>query len=109
MTSVAAHERLVGGAVAPHPPGRAGFIGTVRSEFTKIWSVRSTYWTLIAMLIVCVGLGALFSWAATERLLAIQHGVRLNGGPIPAGQQHALLVQRENSIRSNAASLSLFG
>jgi ABC-type transport system involved in multi-copper enzyme maturation permease subunit len=109
MASVAAHERLVGGAVAHHPPGRAGFVGTVRSEFTKIWSVRSTYWTLIAMLIVCVGLGALFSWGATERILALKHGIGLGGGPIPAGQRHALVLAREADFRSRAASLSLFG
>ena len=29
----------------PPPSGRAGLIGTLRSEFTKIRSVRSTYWT----------------------------------------------------------------
>ncbi|HUC60094.1 MAG TPA: ABC transporter permease subunit [Streptosporangiaceae bacterium] len=105
MTSVAAHEQLVGGAVVHHPRGRAGFIGTVRSEFTKIWSVRSTYWTLIAMLVVCVGLGALFSWGATERILALKHGVTIGGQPAPPGA----LAAREANIRSMAASLSLFG
>ena len=29
----------------PAPTGRAGLIGTLRSEWTKIRSVRSTYWT----------------------------------------------------------------
>jgi ABC-2 type transport system permease protein len=42
--------------------GRASFAGAVRSEFTKIFSVRSTYWTLLAMLVVTVGFGALASW-----------------------------------------------
>jgi ABC-2 type transport system permease protein len=42
--------------------GRASFGGAVRSEFTKIFSVRSTYWTLLAMLVVTVGFGALASW-----------------------------------------------
>src|ERR1700749_4063814 len=44
--------------VLPPPSGRAGFSGTLRSEFTKIRSVRSTYWTLLVLLVVSVGIGA---------------------------------------------------
>ena len=44
--------------VLPAPSGRAGFGGTLRSEFTKIRSVRSTYWTLLMLFAVSVGLGA---------------------------------------------------
>src|SRR5260370_31361739 len=42
------------------PPaiGRAGLRGPVASEFTKIRSVRSTYWTLAALLVVSIGIGA---------------------------------------------------
>ncbi len=42
------------------PPaiGRAGLRGAIASEFTKIRSVRSTYWTLAALLIVSIGIGA---------------------------------------------------
>jgi ABC-2 type transport system permease protein len=109
MASVATHERLVGGTVVHNPPGRAGFIGTVKSEFTKIRSVRSTYWTLIAMFVVCVGIGALFSWGQTERLLSLEHGVRLNGSPVPPGAIHSIVAQREAQIRSMAVAVSLFG
>jgi ABC-type transport system involved in multi-copper enzyme maturation permease subunit len=42
----------------PQPAGRAGFAGALRSEFTKIRSVRSTYWSLIALIVVTVGIGA---------------------------------------------------
>src|ERR1700683_2988436 len=42
----------------PPPTGRAGLGGAIASEFTKIRSVRSTYWTLAALLIVSVGIGA---------------------------------------------------
>jgi ABC-2 type transport system permease protein len=45
-------------AVLPSPSGRAGLGGTLRSEFTKIRSVRSTYWTLLALLVVSVGISA---------------------------------------------------
>jgi ABC-2 type transport system permease protein len=96
MASVTAHERLVGGTVSHDAPGRASFFGAVRSEFTKIRSVRSTWWTLLAMFVVCVGLGALFSWGQTQRLAAISGN-------------HAFLVQREHDIRSAAVAVSLFG
>ncbi|HEY3878231.1 MAG TPA: ABC transporter permease [Trebonia sp.] len=42
----------------PPAAGRAGLGGAIASEFTKLRSVRSTYWTLAALLIVSVGLGA---------------------------------------------------
>src|SRR5580700_741440 len=41
----------------PPAVGRAGLKGAIASEFTKIRSVRSTYWTLGALFIVSVGLG----------------------------------------------------
>jgi ABC-2 type transport system permease protein len=109
MASVTAHERLVGGAVAHNASGRANFFGAVRSEFTKIRSVRSTYWTLLAMFIVCVGIGALFAWGQTERLSSIASGTTLNGHPIPLAAQHRILAQREADIRSAAVAISLFG
>src|SRR5215469_4629324 len=50
----AASQRLL-----PPQTGRAGFGDALRSEFTKIKSTRSTYWTLLALVVVCVGIGAL--------------------------------------------------
>jgi ABC-type transport system involved in multi-copper enzyme maturation permease subunit len=41
----------------PPAAGRAGLKGALASEFTKIRSVRSTYWTLGALFVVSVGLG----------------------------------------------------
>ena len=41
----------------PPADGRAGLRGALASEFTKIRSVRSTYWTLGALFVVSVGLG----------------------------------------------------
>jgi ABC-2 type transport system permease protein len=59
--------------VAPRPltalPATAGKVtlgGALRSEWTKIKSVRSTYWTLLAMVVVSVGFGALASYGATR-------------------------------------------
>jgi ABC-2 type transport system permease protein len=47
--------------VLPPPSGRAGLPGTLRSEFTKIRSVRSTYWTLLVLMVVSIGIGAAIS------------------------------------------------
>jgi len=47
--------------LSPLPPatGRAGLAGAIRSEFTKLRSVRSTYWTIAALFIVSVGIAAI--------------------------------------------------
>jgi ABC-2 type transport system permease protein len=50
----------------PASAGRVTFAGALRSELTKIRSVRSTYWTLLVMVVVAVGFGALFSYGATQ-------------------------------------------
>jgi ABC-2 type transport system permease protein len=54
-------------AALPAPAGRAGFGGALRSEFTKIRSVRSTYWTLLTLVIVTVGIGTLSCVGAISR------------------------------------------
>jgi ABC-2 type transport system permease protein len=50
----------------PAPSRRAGFGGAFRSEITKILSVRSTYWTLLALVVVTIGIGALASGGAAS-------------------------------------------
>lgn len=54
-------------AALPAPAGRAGFGGALRSEFTKIRSVRSTYWTLLTLVVVTVGIGTLTCLGAVSR------------------------------------------
>lgn len=39
---------------------RADLLGTLRSEFTKIRSVRSTYWTLLVLVVAGIGSGATY-------------------------------------------------
>jgi ABC-2 type transport system permease protein len=65
------------GADLPRPSGRAGFGGALRSEFTKIRSVRSTWWSLIALIVVTIGIGALASWGAASH--ANQVGPNFDG------------------------------
>lgn len=36
-----------------------GFAAVARSEWTKLWSVRSTFWTLFALVVVTIGFSAL--------------------------------------------------
>jgi ABC-2 type transport system permease protein len=55
-------------AVLPEPHDRAGFGGTLRSEFTKIRSTRSTYWTLLALVVTTVAVGALGSFGAAHNV-----------------------------------------
>jgi ABC-2 type transport system permease protein len=55
-------------AAVPAPSGRAGFGGTLRSEFTKIRSTRSTYWTLLALVVITIAIGAVGSFAAAHQV-----------------------------------------
>ena len=52
----------------PPATGRAGLAGAIRSEFTKLRSVRSTYWTIAAMVIVSVGFAAIAGFAIANNL-----------------------------------------
>jgi ABC-type transport system involved in multi-copper enzyme maturation permease subunit len=55
MTTTAAPSVRL--SALPPADGRAGLRGALASEYTKIRSVRSTYWTLGALFVVSVGLG----------------------------------------------------
>ncbi|HEU0104094.1 MAG TPA: ABC transporter permease [Mycobacteriales bacterium] len=39
------------------------FGNVLRSEWTKVRSLRSTWWTVLAALVVCIGLSVLIDWA----------------------------------------------
>jgi hypothetical protein len=78
----------------PAARGRAGFAGTLRSELTKIRSVRSTYWSLIAMVVVTIGLGALFCFGKVQYYSNVQPGLKAQAAA------HAI---------SQATEMSLFG
>ena len=95
MTSTQ-QARLAGGASLPATAGRAGFGGALRSEFTKIRSVRSTYWTLLALVLACIGIGVLFSLGEASHVQSF------------AGDQGRAPHVVANA-RSIAVPLSLFG
>jgi ABC-type transport system involved in multi-copper enzyme maturation permease subunit len=50
----------------PSSVSKVTFGGALRSEFTKIRSVRSTHWTLLAMIVATIGLGAVSSYTTTK-------------------------------------------
>ncbi len=52
----------------PPATGRAGLGGAIRSEFTKLRSVRSTYWTIAALVVVSVGFAAIAGFAIANNL-----------------------------------------
>jgi ABC-type transport system involved in multi-copper enzyme maturation permease subunit len=52
----------------PPATGQAGLAGTLRSEFTKLRSVRSTYWTIAALVIVSVGFAAIAGLAIANNI-----------------------------------------
>jgi len=64
-TSTAPALRL---STLPPATSRAGLGGTIRSEFTKLRSVRSTYWTIAALFIVSVGVAAIIGFGIANNL-----------------------------------------
>jgi ABC-2 type transport system permease protein len=52
----------------PPAAGRAGLGGVIASEFTKLRSVRSTYWTIAALFVVSVGIAAIAGAASASDL-----------------------------------------
>ncbi len=52
----------------PPASGRAGLRGVIASEFTKIRSVRSTYWTILALIVVSVGIATLIGFGISSTI-----------------------------------------
>ena len=73
--------------VGPRPAFRpATFADVMRSEWTKLRTVRSTYWALIVAAILGIGLGALISAVSANHhqlLLAIPFAPAAAAHPPP--------------------------
>ena len=52
----------------PPAAGRAGLRGVIASEFTKLRSVRSTYWTIASLIIVSVGISAIAGFGIASNI-----------------------------------------
>jgi ABC-2 type transport system permease protein len=68
-----------GNVYTPSPAGQ--FVAVVRSEWTKLWSVRSTLWSLLVTIAMIVGLGALFCAARVARADHLDPGELANFDP----------------------------
>jgi ABC-type transport system involved in multi-copper enzyme maturation permease subunit len=60
----------------PPATGRAGLGGELRSEWTKLRTVRSTMWSLVAMAAISIGLMSLIAWAMMHRWDRFEPGER---------------------------------
>lgn len=65
-------------ASLPPASGRAGIGGELRSEWTKIRTVRSTLWSLVAMAGISLGFMSLIAWAMMHRWNRFEPGERAN-------------------------------
>jgi len=68
-------------AVYRPPTGNVRFTGVLASEWTKLRSLRSTVWSLIAAVGMLVGFGLLFSWGVVSRWDRIGARERLTFDP----------------------------
>jgi hypothetical protein len=69
MTTAALPATPARTRAVPAAATRPGLPGTVRSELTKIGSVRSTYWTLLAQVLASIG------WAVLNCAGIVSHGI----------------------------------
>jgi ABC-type transport system involved in multi-copper enzyme maturation permease subunit len=67
---------------APLPSGRYGLLGLLRSEWTKLRSVRSTVWTLGVTVVLGIGVSALITAEIRANWPTMSIGQRLGFDPI---------------------------
>ncbi len=60
------------------PTGSTSLVNVIRSEWTKLWSVRSTVWTLVLVVVLTIGLGALFTWGTESTWEQVPAEQRVN-------------------------------
>lgn len=109
-----------GAAPAPVPGGHYGFGGVVRSEWTKMRSVRSTVWSLAILVVASIGIGALVTAVTASHYAHLSLQDRLTYDPtarsltgtvlgqLAIGVLGALVVTGEygtGSIRSTLAAV----
>ena len=68
------------------------FARTVHAEWIKFWTVRSTVWTLIATVVVMVGISVLVAWGSTIDVVDAGSGPMNTAQLLTAGCQMAQLA-----------------
>ena len=74
-------------------PGRLSLPGVLASEWTKLRSVRSTVWSLAALAVVTIGLGALISAVTNSRWRTFSFVDRLTFDPTSRSLRGVFLAQ----------------
>jgi ABC-2 type transport system permease protein len=64
------------------PPATDRFDHVLRSEWTKFWSVRSTIWTFVSLVVVTIGISALLCLAVAANWSNIKPADRLQIDPV---------------------------
>ena len=70
---------------ATAPAGRVTQLRVIRSEWTKLWSLRSTRWTLLVAILGMAGLGPLIATVQMNRWNHMSLDDRLHFNPINTG------------------------
>jgi ABC-2 type transport system permease protein len=65
------------------PEHRPGILGVARSEWTKIRSLRSTFWTFIVTAVLTIGLGSLFALGRTSGRARVPIPANFNAAGFP--------------------------
>jgi ABC-2 type transport system permease protein len=81
MTMTALTAERPQSAAAPAKRGRAGLPGTIRSEFTKIRSVRSTYWALALLVLASITWSVVFSAGTADHWAHMSAQARAGNDP----------------------------
>ncbi len=87
MTAIASSATTMspGSLAAPGsalPPGHYRMSGVLRSEWTKLRSVRSTTWSLVATIALTLGIGVLATLLPALRWQSLGAGFRANFDPV---------------------------
>jgi ABC-type transport system involved in multi-copper enzyme maturation permease subunit len=80
-------------SAVPRPPDRLGMKGVIASEWTKLRSVRSTWWTVASTFGIMIGFGALLSWAYVSRFDRLDLSERLSFDPTAHALRGLFLAQ----------------
>lgn len=77
---------------SPTASGFAWFARAVHAEWIKFWTVRSTVWTLLATIVVMVGISALAAWGSSIEAVDAGTGPMNTAQLLSAGYQFAQLT-----------------
>ncbi len=107
MSTITATRTTAEPAPAPSTTAKPlWFARTVRAEWIKFWTVRSTVWTLVATVIVMVGISTLAAWGSTTEALDPGTGPMNTAQLLSAGYQMGQLAVAVLAILTIAGEYS---